>query len=49
MNDAYDFAPDIFVGEKKYQAFPTVSNGTGQGPAGMNTIGYGEYVRYYFK
>lgn len=48
-NDAYDFAPDIYVGSKKYEAFPAVSNGTGQGPAGMSAIGYGEYVRYYFK
>lgn len=48
-NDAYDFAPDIYINGKKYEAFPAASNGTGQGPAGMNTIGYGEYVRYYFK
>ncbi len=48
-NDSYDFAPDIFVGTKKYEAFPTSSLGTGQGPVGMNTIGFGEFVRYYFK
>ncbi len=48
-NDAYDFAPDIYVGTKKYEAFPASSTGTGQGIQGMNTIGFGEYVRYYFK
>jgi hypothetical protein len=48
-NDAYDFAPDIYVGTKKYEAFPAASSGTGSGPAGMSTIGFGEYVRYWFK
>lgn len=43
--DTYDFAPDIYVGSNKYQAFPTVGLGNGQGVTGMSTIGFGEYVR----
>jgi hypothetical protein len=43
--DTYDFAPDIYVGSKKYQAFPIVGLGNGQGVTGMSTIGFGEYVR----
>ena len=49
LNDTYDFAPDIYVGTKKYEAFPTVGLGSGQGITGMSTIGYGEYVRYSVK
>jgi len=45
LHDAYDFAPDIYVGEKKYEAFPAVSSGSGSGVVGMNSIGYWEYVR----
>lgn len=48
-NDVYDFAPDITVNGKKYEAFPAVSYGTGQGPNGMSAIGFGEFVRYWFK
>ncbi|MCG2614959.1 hypothetical protein LZZ85_11730 [Terrimonas sp. NA20] len=43
--DTYDFAPDIYVGQKKYQAFPLVGLGNGQGVTGMSSIGFGEYVR----
>jgi hypothetical protein len=49
LNDTYDFAPDIYIADKKYQAFPTVGNGSGQGITGMSTIGYGEYVRFSVK
>ena len=49
LNDTYDFAPDIYVADKKYQAFPTIGNGSGQGITGMSTIGYGEYVRFSVK
>jgi len=41
----YDVAPDIYVGDMKYQAFPAVGLGNGQGVTGMSTIGFGEYVR----
>jgi len=49
LNDTYDFAPDIYVGTKKYQAFPTVGSGSGSGVTGMSTIGYGEFVRFSVK
>lgn len=49
LNDTYDFAPDVYVGTKKYEAFPATGLGSGQGITGMSTIGYGEYVRYSVK
>jgi hypothetical protein len=48
-NDVYDFGPDITVNGKKYEAFPAGVYGSGSGPNGMSTIGFGEYVRYWFK
>lgn len=45
LNDNYDFAPDIYVGSKKYQAFPAVGAGNGSGVIGMNSIGFYEFVR----
>ena len=45
LNDNYDFAPDIYVGSKKYEAFPAVGVGSGAGIVGMNAIGFYEYVR----
>jgi D-alanyl-D-alanine carboxypeptidase len=49
LKDTYDFAPDIYVDAKKYQAFPLVGLGSGQGITGMSAIGYGEFVRYTVK
>jgi len=50
LNDNYDFAPDIYVGTKKYEAFPAAGVvGSGQGITGMSTIGYGVFVRYSVK
>ena len=40
LNDTYDFAPDIYVDAKKYQAFPSVGLGSGQGIPGMAFDGY---------
>lgn len=48
-NDVYDFGPNITVNGKTYEAFPAASYGTGSGPNGMSIIGFGEYVRYWFK
>jgi hypothetical protein len=45
LNDNYDFAPDIYTGTKKYEAFPAVGAGTGAGVIGMNIIGFFEFVR----
>lgn len=49
LNDTYDFAPDIYVGDKKYESFPTTGAGVGQGPAGMNSVGFYPWVRYSVK
>lgn len=49
LNDTYDFAPDIYVEDKKYEAWPAVGQGTGQGVRGMSSIGFGEYVRFSVK
>jgi hypothetical protein len=49
LNDTYDFAPDIYVGDKKYEAFPAVGAGNGSGVQGMSAIGFGEYVRFTVK
>lgn len=49
LNDTYDFAPDIYVGTKKYEAFPITGLGSGQGVTGMSAIGFGEFVRFTVK
>jgi hypothetical protein len=49
LNDTYDFAPDIYVGSKKYQSFPITGLGVGQGPSGMSTVGYFPWVRFSVK
>ena len=35
LGDTYDFAPDIYVGDKKYEAFPAVGVGSGAGVIAM--------------
>jgi len=35
VNDTYDFAPDIYVGERKFEAFPVTGTGTGAGLNGQ--------------
>jgi len=44
LGDNYDFAPDIYVGDRKFEAFPAVGNGTGAGLNGQPF--FGEFVRY---
>jgi hypothetical protein len=44
LGDRYDFAPDIYVGTKKYEAFPPVGTGTGAGVISMPF--YKEYARF---
>ena len=44
-NDTYDFATDIYVGDKKYEAFPAVGLGVGAGVSNMSAIGFYEFVR----
>jgi hypothetical protein len=45
LSDAYDFGVDIYVGEKKYEAFPQVGLGNGAGVTGMSAIGFYDFVR----
>jgi hypothetical protein len=45
-DDLYDFGPDLYVGAKKYEAFPATGLGSGQGVSGMSAVGFGEFVRY---
>lgn len=45
LNDAYDFGVDIYVGSKKYEAFPAVGLGNGAGVTGMSAIGFYDFVR----
>lgn len=45
LNDTYDFGVDIYVGEKKYEAFPAVGLGNGAGVTGMSAIGFYEFAR----
>jgi hypothetical protein len=49
VDDTYDFAPDIYVGTKKYEAFPVTGAGAGSGLQGMSAVGFGEYVRFTVK
>ncbi len=43
-NDTYDFAPDIYVGDKKYEAFPAV--GTANGAGIVNMPLFSQQARY---
>ncbi|WP_315823536.1 hypothetical protein [Paraflavitalea speifideaquila] len=49
MKDTFEFAPDIYVGSKKYETWPAVGAGNGSGVTGMSSIGFGEFVRYIVK
>jgi hypothetical protein len=44
LGDNYDFAPDFYVGDRKFQAFPAVGVGTGAGIIGQPL--YGEFARF---
>jgi len=44
LGDTYDFAPDIYVGDRKFEAFPAVGNGTGAGLNGQPL--FGEFARF---
>jgi hypothetical protein len=44
LGDSYDVAPDIYVGDKKYEAFPASGAGSGAGPVAMP--GFSEYARF---
>jgi hypothetical protein len=42
--DNYDFAPDLYVGDRKFEAFPVTGTGVGTGHAGHPL--YGEFARF---
>jgi hypothetical protein len=44
LGDTYDFAPDIYVGERKFEAFPVTGAGSGAGIIGMPL--YSEFARF---
>lgn len=44
LGDTYDFAPDIYVGTQKYEAFPAAGSGTGAGVIAMP--GFSEFARF---
>lgn len=44
LGDNYDFGADVYVGEKKYEAFPLGGVGNSAGP--INMIGYSEFARF---
>jgi len=44
LGDTYDFAPNIYVGDKMFEAFPATGAGTGAGVIAMP--GFSEYSRF---
>ena len=44
LNDNYDFGPDIYVGTRKFEAFPATGIGTGPGVSTMPF--YREFARF---
>ena len=44
LGDNYDFGPDIYVGDRKFEAFPAVGNGTGAGLNGQPF--FSEFTRF---
>ncbi|MBO9565716.1 MAG: hypothetical protein J7621_23270 [Niastella sp.] len=48
--DTIEIAPDIYVGSKKYEAFPASGvAGSGSGVIGMSGVNFGERITYYIK
>ena len=43
-NEVYDFATDIYVGDRRFEAFPVVGTGTGAGVRGMPF--FNEFARF---
>ncbi len=50
VKDTYEFAPDIYVGNKKYEAWPASGvTGSGSGVTGMSGVGFGTQVTFTVK
>jgi hypothetical protein len=44
LGDTYDFAPNIYIGDRMFEAFPATGNGTGAGVIAMP--GFSEFSRF---
>jgi hypothetical protein len=49
LKDTCEIGPDIYVGSKKYEAFPTGVTANGQGVTGMSAIGFGPQLTFIVK
>lgn len=50
VKDTYEFAPDIYVGNKKYEAWPASGvAGNGSGVIGMSGVSFGAQVTFTVK
>lgn len=49
LKDTCEIGPDIYVGTKKYEAFPITGLGSGQGVTGMSAIGFGAQLTFIVK
>lgn len=49
LKDTCEIAPDIYVGSKKYEAFPATGIANGQGVTGMSAIGFGAQLTFIVK
>jgi len=46
LGDSYDFAPDLYVGVKKYEAFPAIGGAVGNGAGPIAYPLYSDYARF---
>lgn len=49
LKDTCEMALDIYVGSKKYEAFPASSIGSAQGVSGMSSVGFGAQLTFIVK
>jgi len=49
LKDTCEIGPDIYLGTKKYEAFPLYSLGSGQGVTGMSAVGFGAVLTFIVK
>lgn len=49
LKDTCEIALDLYVGTKKYEAFPLYSTGSAQGVSGMSSVGFGAQLTFIVK
>jgi hypothetical protein len=49
LKDTCEIGPDIYIGSKKYEAFPITGLGSGSGVTGMSAIGFGAQLTFIVK